>query len=68
MIGVLIVAGIVFYGVTYSGLMDLQGQKISIMGALTGATPVPKDGATTTTGPVGQDQSSGRTVSHKPLT
>ena len=36
MIGVLIVAGIIFYGLLYSGLKDLGGEKISTLDALLG--------------------------------
>lgn len=36
MIGVLIVSGIIFYAVLYSGVQDLQGTPISVLDALTG--------------------------------
>lgn len=36
MIGVLIVAGIIFYAVMYSGVQDLKGNPTSILEALTG--------------------------------
>ncbi len=67
MIGVLIVAGIVFYGVLYSGLEDLAGTPISIYGALTGKeTPAPAGSATPTTA-TPPAVSGAATVSGKPL-